>query len=171
MHDYTRPFISLDPDQWSAAVDRPLLHEGMASMIEPRRERRVIGFAGEIAACIYLTGSDSLWYDTQDRWDQTGIEQSDLWAFPTLEIKTLTDVAYTRMPLNTPYETIPRPGVDFFATRYAGGRLFEMLGWISNRASVAIWSMNLQRFRTGAPCINVDVLSPPSTCPWKVNHD
>ena len=171
MHDYSRPIISPEPDQWAAAADRPLLREDVSSMIEARRDRRTIGFAGEIAACIYLTGSDVMWLETQHRWRTTGIEQSDLWAFPTLEMKTLTDVSYTRMPLATPYEKIPRPCVDFFATRYVGGSMFEMLGWITNRASVAIWSMDLKRFPTGTPCINVDVLSPASTCPWRQSHD
>jgi hypothetical protein len=163
--------ISLPDVSWLLARECCRILEGHGRCLEDQR-RRLIGTAGEVAASIFLTGTDDAFRSTfRERLSvDKGYETPDLEAFPDLEVKTVPH------HLERPHFAIAAAGqrdpkvCDYLVLRCCdvNATAFEVLGWMPKGLIEQTFDACGGRFPSGSPRLPVDCLFPAISCPWRL---
>jgi hypothetical protein len=162
------PRVSLATHSRAALTAIRLTTEGMNASFSGDPGRRTLGLLGELAASLYLFGSDAPFYNAREL-QAAHKPTPDLYPYDGIEIKTLCRPTHALAPIEHVFESED----DTLYVRYAGadqndGPAFEMLGWITADAARCIWQQTQNSFTDGWRCIPVGCLTPAYTCPWRL---
>lgn len=163
--------VSLARRSDAALLVARLTEDGMAQSFTGDPARRKIGLLGELAASLYLFGSDVPWLLARER-QAGGQPTCDLYPYHGLEVKTLACPTHVWLPVSAAF----RGDEDLFFVRYLGpdtddAPAFELLGWLTAHAARTIWSIGKDTFTNGVQRIPVGCQSPPDSCPWRFIHE
>tara|TARA_R100001086_G_scaffold169725_1_gene92488 strand:+ start:4247 stop:4747 length:501 start_codon:yes stop_codon:yes gene_type:complete len=137
-----------------------------SAAVQKDHTSRAMGFLGEAAAAIFLSGSDEPFRETWRRMvDQP--DKPDLDRYPDIEIKTVPDMRRPHFAIGNGR----RPEVkvtNYLVFRKISPRQIQVEGWLGKDDVMDSWKRSHQyRFPSGTPILPCSWLRSPESCPWR----
>ena len=127
---------------------------------------RAMGFLGEAAASIFLSGTDEPFSETWRRMIDLP-DKPDLDQYPDIEIKTVPNLARPHFAIGNGR----RPEIkvtNYLVFRKLTTRQIKVEGWLGQDEVMNCWRKSHQyRFPSGTPILACSWLSPAWCCPWR----
>jgi len=139
-----------------------------ATSYSPSASSRTMGFGGEAAASIYLTGSADAFLRKCEQINPK-TETPDLPDFPDLEVKTVPNIHSPHFAIGDGYSRDVKVA-DYLVLRCLAPTSFKVEGWLPSEEIEGAWKRYGEiRFPSGSPIIPCSMLRPEAFCPWR-NH-
>ena len=133
---------------------------------DKRTVSRTMGFLGEAAASIFLTGSDEAFLETwRQMVDQP--DKPDLDRFPDIEIKTVPDIKSPHFAIGNGFTKTVKE-TNYLVFRKIRIDRIKVEGWLpAEEIQIAYDSSTGRRFPSGTPILPTWMLHPSESCPWR----
>ena len=159
--------IELDEDLYLAVAEATKVsREFFRPPVDCSTDKRYMGFAGEAAASIFLTGSDAAFRKTWQTLDETP-DTPDLLDFPEIEVKTVLDLERPHFAIGNGFSQEVK-ATNYLVIRQLAIVRFQVEGWLPADQVTPLWkAAGEPRFPSGTPILPCSVLRSSMSCPWR----